>query len=257
MSFVAKFLRYIIGTVIVLFLIELLGIQAVPAEAQDSNEFFEYTVTGFLDKPGVYVDEPFTANLVGRGMCKQDLPMSISTGLITGNIFARHSVTRAEVVLYPGYSWAINNIPIKKGQTFTIGSQISLEFPNESKTGRYDIQIEITNARFRVMGLWINGMSYMSADPIQISSIEVYTTEARGSVTPMATSSTSTLNTLTTLSSSIMPTSSPTTETDNSSIQKAKAGRLFPWIVLGSCLVALVLGGMIYIVYGKIRRRID
>jgi len=131
---------------------------SLPAGAQEQNEYFEYTITGELDKKSVQINEQLTARLSSHGVCKVDITISISTVIITIRIHARNKNQNSEVTLVPDYSFNINDIPTVKGKTFMVENEVSLIFSGDSPSGSYDVLVDITRAKFQVFGFWADGL---------------------------------------------------------------------------------------------------
>ena len=155
-------------------MVSFLVASSLPVGAQEQNEYFEYTITGELDKTSIQINEQFTARLSSQGICKVDMPISISTVMISIRIYARNKDQNSEITLAPDCSFTMKDIPTEKGKTFTVENKVSLKFPGDSLGGYYDVIVDITSSKFQVFGFWADGLEYMPANPIQIGSIEVY-----------------------------------------------------------------------------------
>ncbi len=161
---------------VLIFFVLVLSVVAssLPAGAQKQNEYFEYTITGELDKKGVQINEQFNAILSSQGICKVDMPINISDVMVDIRIYARNKKQNSEITLVPDYSLPINDIPTAKGQTFIVENKVSLIFPSDSPDGIYEILVDIIKAEFKIFGFRVDGLEYMPTNPIQISYIEVY-----------------------------------------------------------------------------------
>lgn len=253
-------LKRIYALIFIVFMVSFMAASSLPSGAQEQNEYFEYTITGELDKKSVQINEQFTARLSSHGVCKVDMPINIPAVIISIRIYARNKNQNSEVTLVPDYSFKIYDIPTVKGKPFTVENEVSLIFPGDSPDGTYDVLVDITSAKFQVFGFWADGLEYMPANPIRISSIEVYPAATpQVNITPNPTSSSTPVPAME-KESSISPsainiTDQTTTNIDQNSHGSDDNSRQFIYgTIFGSAVCLLILGSVLFITWVKRKR---
>lgn len=231
----------------------------LPADAQEKNEYFEYTITGKLDKQSVLINEQFTAILSSQGICKVDMPISIPAVMISIRIYARNKNQNSEITLTPDYSFTMKDIPTVKGKTFNVENEVPLMFPVDSLSGQYDVFVDITSVKFQIFEFWADGLEYMPANPIPIDSIEVYQeSTSQLNINPNPTTSSTSAPTLEN-ELSIPPSSIELADQTTNNIDQDSQGsddnsRQFIYgLIIGAVVCLIILGSVLFI--ARIRRK--
>ena|GEM_PF-3636795 len=130
-----------------------------PASAQTSpSEYFQlsYNIGGLTPPPQVGANQSFTVTVTGQVNCIKDLPGWIggfvTAVAVTGKITAQPA-GGAAIVLNPGYTVTITDIPRTAGQSSNINQSLTLQFPAGSAPGSYNISGELLSAVAQPLGL--------------------------------------------------------------------------------------------------------
>jgi hypothetical protein len=159
---------------------------SIIAGAEDNSSYYDYSYYVELEKTQVLPGEVFIAHVHSEGTCKQDLPAEVSQAVISGKIVATLREQKVNVVLNPEFKIEFDGIPGEKGQTFRKDIDIYLAFPGDSRHGVYEIVALTTGAVFKVFGIWFDGLSYLSSEPLPVGSIECMSNVTAGSTsTPL------------------------------------------------------------------------
>ncbi len=148
-------------TLLALAALCLLGLPPQAASALSLDEYFAYTVGADFSQDEVYAGEAFTAEISGEATCIQDLPFTASSATIKGRIVARHRTEDEEVTLNDSYTLTLNPFPNSAGESLESSVRVTLEFPEGSEPGEYDIVGELIEARVKVSFLQIPADSYL------------------------------------------------------------------------------------------------
>ncbi len=116
------------------------------ARAQSLLDYFQisYGISG-LSQNTVQANQTFYVTVTGRIECKKDLPLAVSDATVIGRVVAKDQ-SGARQVLNPRYVVEVSPFPGKAGEVFTSNLQVSLQFPESSASGSYEIIGELLEA---------------------------------------------------------------------------------------------------------------
>jgi hypothetical protein len=212
-----KIRYWLIITLIIMFWL----LPARIAQADSSNQYYDYNYRVQLSKTKVQVNEPFLVQVQTQGTCKENLPATVNEGIIKAQIIARHRTSDETVILNPEFEIKFDGIPSQAGQSFKKDITVTLVFPSNSQPGMYDITAQTTSALFQVLFFWVDGLSYLSTDPMVVGSIECLGT-GQTTGTPVISSTTQTTPATSPTTSSIATTE--TSHNTSSPVNSSPAG---------------------------------
>ncbi len=152
----------------------LVSIGSSPAAAQSVEDLFNIAYEVSLSKTEINGSEDFYATIQGEARCKEDLAFPynlVSEARITGRVIATHQTSGAKVTLNSSYTVTIAPFPSKKGETTQSSVDVSLQFPEGSQSGTYNVVGELIEARVHVVVAWFDVTSYFSSSSQEMGSV--------------------------------------------------------------------------------------
>jgi hypothetical protein len=155
--------------------------QVKPANSgQNSTVAMEYIVDDYyqiryepskLSATEVHPGEIFYANFKFSITCIGGLPVTPSQSETTTLFTAINRASGSQVVLNPGYTVLIDNFPTKKGDTAVVNDTATLQFPEGSEPGNYDVVADIVTSKVKVLFFWMDVTGYIPQTSMTIGAV--------------------------------------------------------------------------------------
>ena len=158
--------RLLIALILALCLVPIGSSQVAALSAED---LFNITYEISLSKTEINGSEIFYATIQGEARCKEDLefPYSwVSEARITGRVTATHQASGAKVTLNSSYIVIIAPFPTKKDEFSQSSVVVSLQFPDESQSGTYNVVGEPIEAKVNTLLGWFPVTEYLPSSQI-------------------------------------------------------------------------------------------
>lgn len=149
--------RLLIAFVLAIYLV---SASVAPIAALSPSDYYSFSYTVQFSSTQIVGSNLFQATVNATATCTNDLPVSATVASITSRIVAEHQVSGAKVTLNPSYTITIDPFPNQSGQTTQIQKVISLQFPQGSASGTYNIIVELIDAQVKAL-VWIPVTSYL------------------------------------------------------------------------------------------------
>lgn len=117
-----------------------------PVSAVSVSDYFEISYQLHFNQTQVTLGKVFTANANGTALCKEPLPITVSSATVTSCVIATSLTTGARVTLNPNYAITISPFPSQTGSITTITQDIPLTFPIGANYGTYSVTGELIEA---------------------------------------------------------------------------------------------------------------
>ncbi len=154
--------------------LSLLPVYSSPAAALSMEDYFEISYEPVeYSKTDIHGDEVFYATIIGTATCTNSLPLPVSEAWITGLVTATHQVSGAKVTLNTNYKVTVAPFPNKKGKITQARQDISLQFPENSQSGTYNVVGELIEAKVNILLGWLTVTSFLP--PYQVMDSVTYT----------------------------------------------------------------------------------
>ena len=127
--------------------------------------------TDNLSKTEVHAGEVFSVAFKCNITCIGNLPASPSQSQTTTRFTAINRASGSSVVLNPAYTVVINALPTKKGDSAVESDVVSLQFPEGSESGRYDVVADIVESKVKVLFFWMDVSGYIPQTSMTIGSV--------------------------------------------------------------------------------------
>jgi len=144
----------------------LVPIGSSPAAALSAEDLFQITYEISLSAAEVNGSEIFYVTVQGAARCEEDLEIPynlISEARIVGSVIATQQASGTKVTLNSSYIVTIDPFPTKKDETTQSSVVVSLQFPEESQAGIYDVVGELIEAEVNTLIGWLDVTSYLTS----------------------------------------------------------------------------------------------
>jgi hypothetical protein len=131
--------------------------------AADLSGYFSISYSCTLSHTQITPGESVDATVTGTATCTADLPVSVSQGIVTGQIVAQ-GANPGSIVLNPGYTVTVDPFPCKKGESSTDSETVTLTFPIDMAPGQYSIIGQVISAKIKWTIIWVNVIDYVPSD---------------------------------------------------------------------------------------------
>lgn len=149
--------RLLIAFVLAIYLV---SASVAPVAALSPSDYYSFSYTVQFSSTQITGSSIFQATVNATATCTNDFPVSATEASLTSRIIAVHQVSGVKVTLNPGYTVTIDPFPSQIGQTTSINQAVSLQFPQGSASGTYNIVVELIEARVKAI-FWISVTSYL------------------------------------------------------------------------------------------------
>lgn len=125
-----------------------------------ASDYFNISYSIEFSEAEIIDNQAFFAQVSGTATCIADLPLTVTEAYTNGRIVARQIETGAEVVLNPSYTLMISPFPDRAGDAVEASVEVTLQFPEGSEPGVYEVFGELIEARVKAV-LWLTVTSYL------------------------------------------------------------------------------------------------